>query len=90
MNIFAAELAKEVTKVRKAKERKEIAFALKQRRQQDAFMKKQARQARAKRLDTSMLRKEEFYWSDAPKYAQQYYGEVYHETTRHDNEWGDY
>lgn len=79
MNLFAAELKKEVSKLRKAEQRK-----------QDAFMKKQARQARVKREDKSMLRKEEFYWSDAPKYAQQYYGEVYHETTRHDNDWGDY
>lgn len=79
MNLFAAELKKEVSKLRKAEQRK-----------QDAFMKKQARQARVKREDKSMLRKEEFYWSDAPKYAQQYYGEVYHETTRHDTDWGDY
>ena len=79
MNLFAAELKKEVSKLRKAEQRK-----------QDAFMKKQARQARVKREDKSMLRKEEFYWSDASKYAQQYYGEVYHETTRHDNDWGDY
>ena len=34
--------------------------------------------------------KDERYWSDAPKYAQQYYGEVYHETTKYDNDWGDY
>jgi len=79
MNLFAAELQKEVTKLRDAQARK-----------QATFMKKQARQARVKREDKSMLRKEEFYWSDAPKYAQQYYGEVYHETTRHDNDWGDY
>lgn len=79
MNLFAAELQKEVNKLRDAQARK-----------QATFMKKQARQARVKREDKSMLRKEEFYWSDAPKYAQQYYGEVYHETTRHDNDWGDY
>jgi hypothetical protein len=79
MNTFVAELQKEVNKFRKAEKRK-----------QDNFMKKQARQAKVKREDKSMLRKEEFYWSDAPKYAQQYYGETYHETTRHDNDWGDY
>ena len=66
------------------------AFKRKQAREQAAFMKKQQRQAKVKREDKSMLRKEEFYWSDAPKYAQQYYGETYHETTRHDNDWGDY
>ena len=28
------------------------------------------------------------HWTDAPKYAKQYYGEVYYETTKHDNDWG--
>lgn len=27
------------------------------------------------------------YWTDAPKYAEQYYGETYRATTRWDNEW---
>lgn len=26
-------------------------------------------------------------YTDAPKYAQEYYGEVYYETTRYDNDW---
>lgn len=26
-------------------------------------------------------------WTDAPKYAEEYYGEVYRETTRFDNDW---
>lgn len=76
MNLFAAELKKEVNNFRNAQARK-----------QDAFMKKQARQARVKREDKSMLRSEEFHWSDAPKYAKEWYGEVYHETTRFDNDW---
>ena len=76
MNLFAAELKKEVSKLRVAEARK-----------QANFMKKQARQARVKREDKSMLRKEEFYWSDAPKYAEKYYGETYRETTRFDNDW---
>ena len=50
-------------------------------------MKKQQRQAKAKREDKSMLRKEEFHYTDASKYAKEYYGEVYHETTRFDNDW---
>ena len=62
-------------------------FAKKQAREQAAFMKKQQRQAKAKRADKSMLRKEEFHYTDASKYAQEYYGEVYHETTRFDNDW---
>ena len=62
-------------------------FAKKQAKEQAAFMRKQQRQAKAKREDKSMLRKEEFYYTDASKYAQQYYGETYHETTRFDNDW---
>lgn len=27
------------------------------------------------------------HWTDAPKYAEQYYGETYRATTRYDNEW---
>ena len=27
------------------------------------------------------------HWTDAPKYAKEFYGEVYHETTKFDNEW---
>ena len=76
MNTFVAELQKEVNKFRKAEQRK-----------QERFMKKQARQAKVKREDKSMLRKEEFYYTDASKYAEQYYGETYHETTRFDNDW---
>ena len=87
MNTFAEVLRGEHTAFLNKKAK---VFAAKQAREQAAFMKSQGRQARVKREDKSMLRKEEFYWSDAPKYAQQYYGEVYHETTRHDNDWGDY
>ena len=76
MSVFAAELKKELSKFRKAEQRK-----------QDAFMKKQARQVKIKREDKSMLRKEEFHYTDAPKYAEKYYGEVFRETTRLDNDW---
>jgi hypothetical protein len=27
------------------------------------------------------------HWTDAPKYAKQYYGDVYRDTTKFDNEW---
>jgi hypothetical protein len=30
---------------------------------------------------------DERYWTDASKYAKEYYGGVYHETTRFDNDW---
>lgn len=29
-------------------------------------------------------------YTDASKYAKQYYGETLYETTRYDNDWGDY
>lgn len=51
------------------------------------FMQKQTRQAKVRREDKSMLREEEFHWSDAPKYAKQYYGETFYETTKLDNDW---
>ena len=79
MNTFVAELQKEVNKFRKAEDRK-----------QANLMKKQARQAKVKREDKSMLRKEEMHWSDASKYAEQYYGETFRATTGLDNDWGDY
>tara|TARA_R110000796_G_scaffold12331_3_gene40874 strand:+ start:22 stop:294 length:273 start_codon:yes stop_codon:yes gene_type:complete len=28
------------------------------------------------------------HYSDAPQYAEKYYGDVYHATTRYDNDWG--
>lgn len=52
-----------------------------------AFMKKQNRQTKPRRTEKSPLRNEDFYYTDASKYAQQYYGETYHETTRFDNDW---
>lgn len=30
------------------------------------------------------------YWTDASKYANQYYGETFRATTQYDNDWGDY
>ena len=76
MNTFVAELKKELNAFRKAEQAK-----------QARFMKKQARQARVKREDRSMLREEEYHYTDAPKYAKQYYGEVFRETTKFDNDW---
>ena len=31
--------------------------------------------------------KNPYYYTDAPKYAQEYYGETFRETTRFDNDW---
>jgi len=38
-------------------------------------------------LDNSDSMKDERYYTDASKYAKEWYGEVYHETTRFDNDW---
>jgi len=76
MSLFAAELKKEYNN-----------FVKKETKKQEAFMKKQARQARARRTENSPLRNEDFYYTDASKYAKKYYGETFHETTRFDNDW---
>ena len=62
-------------------------FVSELKKQHAAFMKKQAKQRVARRTENSPLRNEDFYYTDAPKYAEKYYGEVYHETTRFDNDW---
>lgn len=33
---------------------------------------------------------ESMHYTDASKYADKYYGETFRETTRFDNDWGDY
>lgn len=44
------------------------------------------RNARAARNENP-AKEDERYWTDASKYANQYYGETYRETTRFDNDW---
>lgn len=51
------------------------------------FLAKQRRQARFEREESRSVQEDERYWTDAPKYANEYYGEVYHHTTRFDNDW---
>jgi galactokinase len=51
------------------------------------FQASQTKQAGFRRKEKEQLREDERYWTDAPKYAQKYYGEVYRETTRFDNDW---
>jgi len=62
-------------------------FAAELKKSHEKFMAKQKRQARIKREDRSMLREEEFHYTDAPRYANEYYGDVYRATTRFDNDW---
>lgn len=52
------------------------------------FKAKNARQAHMKRVDKMVKENaDERYWTDAPQYAEKYYGETYRETTRFDNDW---
>ncbi len=62
-------------------------FVSELKKEHNKFMKKQLRQAKARRTEKSPLRNEDFHYTDASKYAKQYYGDVYHETTRFDNDW---
>jgi len=66
---------------------KKNAFANELKKAHAQFMKKQGMQRRSKEIERSPLRNEDFYYTDAPKYAEKYYGEVYRETTRFDNDW---
>lgn len=62
-------------------------FAAELKKQHETFMKKQKRQRNSRTTELSPLRNEDFYYTDAPKYAEKYYGETYRETTRFDNDW---
>lgn len=53
----------------------------------DEFMLKQKRQSNATRLDKVLLLNKDMYYTDAEKYADQYYGDVYRATTKYDNDW---
>ena len=52
-------------------------------------VEKPRRQAAEAKFDAQMekLNENYNYWTDAPQYAEKYYGEVYRDTTRYDNEW---
>lgn len=62
-------------------------FVTELKKEHDKFMKKQHKQRVARRTENSPLRNEDFYYTDASKYANEYYGETYRETTRFDNDW---
>ena len=51
------------------------------------FQAKQTKAACFAREEKKNVREDERYWTDAPRYAEQYYGDVYRETTRFDNDW---
>ena len=50
---------------------------------------KPRRAAKAAEFDRMIEKLDENYntWTDAPKYAKEYYGEVAFQTTRYDNDW---
>jgi phage antirepressor YoqD-like protein len=54
------------------------------------FKQKQQRLAKFQREESVVLTEDERYWTDASKYAEEYYGDVYKATTKFDNDWGDY
>lgn len=66
---------------------KEIA----ERRKTLSKIKTKTRAMKAPKIDRSFMdipKETNIYaYTDAPKYAAEYYGEVYHETTRFDNDW---
>jgi acyl-CoA reductase-like NAD-dependent aldehyde dehydrogenase len=51
------------------------------------FQAKQARLAKFEREESREVVEDERYWTDASKYANEYYGEVYRATVRFDNDW---
>lgn len=59
----------------------------------EKFNKKVKRNHNIKRTETSFMDKYADddtninHWTDASKYAAEYYGEVAYETTKHDNNW---
>jgi len=62
-------------------------FVTELKKQHAEFMSKQGKQRVARQVEQSPLRNEDFYYTDASKYAEQYYGDVYHATTKFDNDW---
>ena len=65
-------------------------FIAELREQHSKFTTKQNKQRNARRTELSPLRNEDFYYTDASKYAEQYYGDTYRATTGLDDDWGDY
>ena len=62
-----------------------------ERRKKLAAVKKKTRKVRAPKADRSFMEipKESnmYQWTDASKYAKEYYGETMYHTTRFDNDW---
>ena len=54
------------------------------------FKQKQKLLAKFQREESVAPTEDERYWTDAEKYAEEYYGEIHKATTKFDNDWGDY
>lgn len=55
------------------------------------FTKKLVRNQRVRKTETESYEKYDngniYAWTDAPQYAEKYYGQTYRDTTRFDNDW---
>lgn len=51
------------------------------------YEKKKARKRSVPNIDSSIDRYNINHYTDSEKYVQEYYGSVYKETTRYDNDW---
>ncbi len=56
-------------------------------RAQSAAVKKKAKKAKRDFMQIPKEGENMYAWTDASKYAKEYYGEVMYETTRFDNDW---
>ena len=77
-------------KIEKRKEfkRRQAANAATVRRWTDV-VEKPKRKAKSDEFDAMLAKLDENHnqWTDAPQYAEKHYGQVYRDTTRHDNDW---
>ena len=72
-------------------ERMALIKKIDQRNKKLAAVKKKTRKVRAPKVDRSFMdvpkESNMYQWTDAPKYAKEYYGETMYHTTRFDNDW---
>lgn len=73
---------------RKTFKARQAANAAKVRRYTDV-VEKPKRQKAEREFDAMISKMDENYnqWTDAPQYAEKFYGEVYRDTTKFDNDW---
>lgn len=72
-------------------ERMALIKKIDQRNKKLAAVKKKTRKVRAPKVDRSFMdvpkESNMYQWTDASKYAKEYYGETLYHTTRFDNDW---